>query len=382
MIGSVYFPAGFLGAITRQVDYADAVVRMEMKAAEGDTMHDKRRYNRFKLNDREVNGKMVLATEVKVIDISISGIALKANRRLNIGSDYILKLEGSKTISLRGTVIWCSLGETRKGSQGEVIPIYAAGMQFKDMSDERTMELQYFIENHKIEAVHVVGGTRLNIRFHIKEPENAILIYPDNFEVKTISLGGMLIESLRHLEIESRIPMEMFIHDDNPLKFVGRVASMKAIDGNGQKHYRIGIEFLDLTEADREVLASFIDLHGMTETETEKEQGTTGGKSADEDSAGIPKDLMETVEYLHKWHTSMGYYKMVGIHEYANTEQIRQAFLKRAQELHQDKFPDASEDLKQKLNEIFSYLNLARATLLDPQKRREYDRRPITRIRH
>ena len=64
-------------------------------------MRDKRKYKRFKLNDLEVNGKMVLATEVKVINISISGISLKANRRLNIGSDYTLKLEGRKTISLR-----------------------------------------------------------------------------------------------------------------------------------------------------------------------------------------------------------------------------------------------------------------------------------------
>ena len=118
-------------------------------------MPDKRKYKRFKLNDREVNGKMVLATEVKVVDISISGISLKANRRLNIGSDYTLKLEGSKTISLRGTVVWCSLIETRKGTQGEMIPIYSAGMQFKDMSTERMTELQYFIESHKIEEVHV-----------------------------------------------------------------------------------------------------------------------------------------------------------------------------------------------------------------------------------
>ena len=231
----------------------------KMTAAEGDLMLDKRKYKRFKLNDREVNGKMVLATEVKVIDISISGISLKANRRLNIGSDYTLKLEGSKTVSLKGTVVWCSLTETRKGSQGEMIPIYSAGMQFKDMSAERKTELQYLIESHKIEEVHVTGGTRLNIRFHIKDPENAILIYPDDYKVKTISLGGMLIECLRNFKIESRIPMEMFIHDDNPLKFVGRVASCRAIDKEGPKKYGIGIEFLNLTEKDREVLASFID---------------------------------------------------------------------------------------------------------------------------
>jgi Tfp pilus assembly protein PilZ len=221
-------------------------------------MHGKRRYNRFKLNDREVNGKMLLATEVKVIDISISGVSLKVNRRLNIGSNYTLKLEGRKTLSLEGTVIWCSLIETRKGSQGDIVPIYSAGMQFKDMSNKRITELQYFIDSHKIEAAYGIGVARLNIRFHIKGPKNAVLIYPDDYKVDTISLGGMLIECLRNFEIGSRIPMEMFIHNNNPFKFVGRVASSRVIDKEGQKQYNIGIEFLDLSEKDRRILASFI----------------------------------------------------------------------------------------------------------------------------
>ena len=223
-------------------------------------MHDKRRYKRFKLNDLELNGKMALPTEVKVIDISISGISVKASRRLNIGSDYTLKLEGSMTISLRGTVVWCSLIDSKKQPKGDMTSMYSVGMQFKDMSRERTTELQYLIDNHKIGEVHVVGGTRRhNIRFHIKDPENSILICPDNYKVKSISLGGMLIECLRNFDIESRIPMEMFIHDYAPLKFVGRVASSKVIDVVGLKRYNIGIEFLDLTEKARQNLALFID---------------------------------------------------------------------------------------------------------------------------
>lgn len=222
-------------------------------------MHDKRGYKRFRLNNHEVHGKMVLATEVKVLDISIGGISLQANRRLNISSDYTLTLEGSKTISLKGTVIWCSLKETREGFKGEIVPIYSAGMKFKDMTAERTAELQHFIENHKAEAVHVNGGTRLNIRFHIKDQKKTILVYPDDYKVKTISLGGMLIECAQNLEIESRIPMEMFIHNGNPLRFVGRIASSQSKDTEGQRQYNIGIEFLDLTETDRKVLAAFIE---------------------------------------------------------------------------------------------------------------------------
>ncbi len=345
-------------------------------------MHKTRRYKRFKLNNREINGKMILVTDVKVIDISISGISLKVNRRLNIGSDYTLKLEGRKTISMRGTVLWCSLIETRKVSQQKMVSIYSVGMQFKDMTTERVTELQHLIESHKIEEVQVKGGTRLTIRFHIKDPENVTLIYPDDFKVKVISLGGMLIECVRNFEIESRIPMEMFIHDDNPLTFVGRVASCQGIDKEGQKQYDIGIDFLDLTEKDREVLASFIDHRAMTNTETDKEQGKSERKSSDENIPVISKEFIDKVEHLYKWHTTKGYYKMLGVNEYATDKQIRDAFFEKIHELHPNKYPDAPDDLKQKLNVLFSYLNAARLTLLDPQKRKEYDKMPISRLRH
>ncbi len=345
-------------------------------------MRDNRRYKRLKLNDREINGKMILVTEIKVNDISVSGISLKVNRRLNIGSDYTLKLEGKKTISMRGTVVWCSLSETRKVSQEERVPIYSVGMLFKDMSSERVTELQYLIESHKIEEMYAIGSTRLNIRFHIKDPEKAVLIYPADFKVKIISLGGMLIECARNFAIESRIPMEMFIHDDNPLTCVGRVASSEGIEKEGQKRYDIGIDFLDLTGKDRKILSSFIEHGTMTNTETGKEQGKTAGRSADEDIPVISTEFINKVEHLYKWHTTMGYYKVLGINEYATDEQIRNAFFEKIHELHPDKYLGASDDVKQKLKVLFYYLNAARLTLLDPQKKKEYDKIPISRLRH
>lgn len=112
-------------------------------------MRDNRRYKRFTLNDLEVNSKMISATEMKVVDISISGISLKANRRLNIGREYTLKLIGRTAVSLRGIVAWCSLIEIRKISHRQMMPIYSAGLQFKNMSAEKTAELLNFIEDHK-----------------------------------------------------------------------------------------------------------------------------------------------------------------------------------------------------------------------------------------
>jgi Tfp pilus assembly protein PilZ len=228
-------------------------------------MKDKRRYKRFTLNIQEINGKMLFATQVKVIDISIGGISIKANRRLNIGSEYALTLEGKNAISLRGSVVWSSLGEGRGKADGEVVPIYSAGLKFTNMSASKITELLSFIECYKKEEVHVIGGTRLNLRFRINDPEKVILNFPASYIVKKIGLGGMLIECVRDLEIESRIPMELSINAENPVEFVGRVASCQVIDKDSQKQYGIGIEFMDLTEKDKAVLLSFIQQSAVIE---------------------------------------------------------------------------------------------------------------------
>jgi hypothetical protein len=138
-------------------------------------MQDNRSHKRFTLNVTGINTRMVLVPEVNVIDISIGGILLKANRRLNIGSEYALKLGAkNRVISLRGAVIWSSLSESRAGVEGVVAPIYRAGLKFKNMSIDSITELLNFIEGHKKEEVHVTGGYRLNARFHIDGEERPV----------------------------------------------------------------------------------------------------------------------------------------------------------------------------------------------------------------
>ncbi|HUH65269.1 MAG TPA: PilZ domain-containing protein [Syntrophales bacterium] len=222
-------------------------------------MQDSRRYTRFTLKVLEVTGKIIFASEVEVVDISIGGISIKANRRLNIGGEYVLKLEDrQRAISLKGTVVWSSLGETKQGRHGEVIPIYKAGLKFLNISVEKITELLNFIEDHKKEEVYVIGSSRLNIRFHVDDEKKTLLDYPASYKAKKISLGGMLIECVLPLEIGSTIPMELFLHNDNIIKFVGRVASCLVLEDGGQKLYDVGIEYLGLTDKDKDVLKSFV----------------------------------------------------------------------------------------------------------------------------
>ena len=101
----------------------------------------------------EVNGKMLMARYVKILDISVSGLSLKADRRLNIGSEYTLDIEGKGTVlKIKGIVVWSILGESIETPRGDFIPVYKAGMKFTDVSEEKMKEIENFIELHKKEV--------------------------------------------------------------------------------------------------------------------------------------------------------------------------------------------------------------------------------------
>ncbi len=76
--------------------------------------------------------------------------------------------------------MWSFLTKTEKDNLGNVIPIYTAGMQFMDLTDEKIKEISAFIETNceeeeeKVEA-YKKTGTRLYVRFSsIQEKEATV----------------------------------------------------------------------------------------------------------------------------------------------------------------------------------------------------------------
>jgi c-di-GMP-binding flagellar brake protein YcgR len=235
-------------------------------------MKENRKYKRFALDVMEVNGTMIRAADVKIIDISLGGIPIKVDRRLNIGTDYLLKLsDRNEVMSLKGSVIWSSLVESKKAGSGDRIPIYQAGLAFSGLTEKDTPLLDDFIERNKVDESPLPKGRRSTVRFHIETQEKALLQFPENFKVRQISLGGMLIDSDHKMEVNSRIPMELFPDDSRPIRFFGRVVFCRALGQDSQTLYSAGIEFLDLNEKDQKVLDSFIQ-----DCEAQDVQGCTG----------------------------------------------------------------------------------------------------------
>ena len=249
-------------------------------------MKNERRHKRYNLDLIEITGKMSLSEKVEILDISLGGVALKADRRLDLGREYLIKLQAKgKTLNVAGIVVRSELSGMEKNKKGESVTIYSAGMMFKDGSIDAVAEFLKSMEHNKKEAaVPVLCDRRLSVRFQIITPHEKILSYPVQFRVKKISLGGMLIETEQALELESRLPMELSLNDGTTINFTGRVASCQLQEDKEQTRYEIGVEFTDLTDKYKMVLKAFIDGWGpfllqagnLTNTETRRIHSIVG----------------------------------------------------------------------------------------------------------
>jgi PilZ domain len=218
----------------------------------------------------EINGKMSLVNRVEIIDISLSGVSLKVDKKLALGREYMLRLgDRKKEFDVKGTVVRSEVSEIEDKESGKVV--YAAGMMFNGgQLDKLAMFLYTLDQKKKINTV--AAERRLNVRFQITTPDEHVLSYPAQFTVKLLSLSGMLIQTEHPLGIESRIPMELSLHGDNPVNLIGGVVTCRMMEERGRTYYEIGVEFMNVAEKDKVVLKDFTD--NLTAMETGGEGGT------------------------------------------------------------------------------------------------------------
>lgn len=222
-----------------------------------------RRHRRFSVDVLDIKGKAVFATEVVISDISITGVSLITDRKLAMGEEYSLRIiDKDLDLPIRGTVIWCTENESAGAQDDHSHLKYAAGLQFTDLKQDYVNDLIKFISSHLLEKhkqvkVHAMSGLRCNIRFQVDSRETAVLNVAETYRVKKLSLGGMLIESSRSLEPDTRIHMGITIPGNMHLSFTGRVASC-IVSPDNASCFEIGIEFLEMPETDKITLKEFI----------------------------------------------------------------------------------------------------------------------------
>jgi len=255
----------------------------------GSTTHERRRHKRLKVEHVKLHSEMPSAGDIRILNISMSGVLLKADSRLEIGRKYAVKMGyGDKMLFVKADVVWSLLADSLEKADGDIKPIYLAGMQFTDVSTEKIREIVNFIE------------------FDTEAEENQF----NN-------------PGERHAE---------FIHPDH---------------AGHSKGYSVKKQE---------------DVANARETESTTE-------------------FMKGIESIYARYEQkiLTYYRILDIRDFADTEEIRKAYYKKAKELHPDRHFYLSAGMKEKLNFLFAYLTEAYKTLMNTGDKEKYDNSLLTK---
>lgn len=103
---------------------------------------DKRQNKRFKVN--KSGGLMGIMDDeflVDIVDMSVGGIALKAERRLAIGREYTMHLhDQGKRIDVQGTIIRSRIVDKNQMYNGRKAPVYAAALKLREGLEDRVAD--------------------------------------------------------------------------------------------------------------------------------------------------------------------------------------------------------------------------------------------------
>ncbi len=224
-------------------------------------MRDMRKHKRFKLDVADLNSRVSIVGKVDIIDISVGGVALKADRKLNLGKEYLLTLgyEG-KQLMAKGVVVRSELSGIEERADDERVTVYSAGILFKDDSSAKVKDFLDSIEkNKKTQVPERIDWFYRDVKFSITTPSEKVLNLPSQFGVREISQNGIIIQTNRKLKIGSMVLMELSIKSSEPASFMGKVVSCRPAQDKVNEIYDIGVEFSELTERDRSLIISFIE---------------------------------------------------------------------------------------------------------------------------
>ena len=214
---------------------------------------EKRRHKRYAVEG--VHGNVLHPSDLEILNMSIDGAAIETSKRLDINREYTFKIKHKGAIvSFRGCVIWSLLTNKELKDKDKIIPVYRAGIRFTDTLNERGSQLIDFIDENKITTLErrVVG-----VRFKIDAPQQIKIEYPYKYEVKKMSLSGMLVETGYPLKINSRYHIEIFL-EDSVVELEGRVAYCEELKAGNDAQFNIGIEFVQMSDDKRELIKKFL----------------------------------------------------------------------------------------------------------------------------
>jgi hypothetical protein len=212
-------------------------------------MDERRREARFDVETG--HGTMLSTSPVEIINISLGGLAFRTETRLLVGEEYTVTLDvAGKSVAMRGIVAWSVLGGL-ESRNGETIPIYSVGMKFHGAFTEGGDDLLVSAADPVAVEQRLAG-----VRFHLDG--QASIAHPLRYEVRIISMHGMLIEIDHPMKVDEVLPLEISLEEEAPIRCHGRVASCHERLQQHFKHYDVGFEFKEMPDEDTARLARVV----------------------------------------------------------------------------------------------------------------------------
>jgi Tfp pilus assembly protein PilZ len=109
-----------------------------------------RKHERFAVDMPEITAELLFSEDTSIRNISLGGISLNADKGLKIDKEYTIKIRmHGKVVPVKGTVMWCRLCQSKNRPNGDIIPIYSIGLQFRDDPKGDLAELIEFIRSYQ-----------------------------------------------------------------------------------------------------------------------------------------------------------------------------------------------------------------------------------------
>ncbi len=218
-------------------------------------IHDenRRRHKRYPIDN--LAGTLYVSADARIVNMSLTGMAIESASHLRPGNRYSIELADDKgRLRLPAAVRWCHLEGTRATETGETLPVYQAGLSFKEVLSDKAHEILGVLKEH----VTIELERRLFGRFQLREERSAKLSQSHELVIKTLSLAGMLVLTKLEPDRGDLVELEIPLQGDQ-LAITGRVAHTNPIANPTDAFVaEVGIEFLDPTAEDRRKLEAIL----------------------------------------------------------------------------------------------------------------------------
>ena len=152
-----------------------------------------------------MRGRFPLHFEVKVLNMSLTGLAVECDRPLELGKEYEFTLgEAAGGVTLKAYVDWCHLVRTKPWGN-EVVPVFQSGLDFRSALSHEAKRFLAFLQRHLV----IEADRRIFGRFELLLERPTKVTERHDFQVQVISFSGMMIATDLLLGVGSTLDMRL-----------------------------------------------------------------------------------------------------------------------------------------------------------------------------